>query len=43
MKDCKNKGWILCSLPVEIGPRGFVGRSLLKMCKVLGIYGNPIQ
>ena len=40
VKECENKGWKVWSLPVEIGPRGFVGRSMWRMCKVLGINGS---
>jgi hypothetical protein len=40
VKDCENKGWKVWSIPIEVGARGFVGRSVWKMCKILGINGR---
>lgn len=39
VKDCEQNGWKVWCLPVEVGCRGFIGKSMWKMCKTLGING----
>ncbi len=37
--ECRNRGWKTRCLPIEVGCRGFVGQSLCRALKLLGIRG----
>ncbi|XP_073696141.1 uncharacterized protein [Garra rufa] len=39
MEGCRNNGWRAICQPVEVGCRGFVGQSLCRAYKMLGITG----
>ena len=40
VKDCIANGWNVVCYPVEIGARGFVVRSMVKLVKELGLGGK---
>ena len=37
--DCQQQGWRVWCLPVEVGCRGFVGQSLWRALRVIGVIG----
>ncbi len=37
--ECRNRGWMTLCFPTEVGCRGFVGQSLCRALKLLGIRG----
>lgn len=39
VEDCRNRGWCAKCLPIEVGGRGFAGRSLCRAFSLLGITG----
>ncbi|XP_075313231.1 uncharacterized protein LOC142373743 [Odontesthes bonariensis] len=39
VEDCRNRGWRARCLPIEIGGRGFAGKSLCRAYSLLGITG----
>ena len=38
--ECEDRGWSSVVLPVEVGCRGFVGRSTTKFLSLLGVSGR---
>lgn len=40
VEDCTEKGWKSCIFPVEVGCRGFVGKSTQQLLKRFGITGS---
>ncbi len=38
-EDCRRRGWRTRCVPIEVGSRGFAGRSLCKAYSLLGITG----
>ncbi|KAK0146506.1 hypothetical protein N1851_014169 [Merluccius polli] len=41
--ECRNNGWKARCEPVEVGCRGFAGRSLLRTLKLLGVKGLQLK
>ena len=39
VEECRNRGWRARCLPIEVGGRGFAGKSLCKAFSLLGITG----
>lgn len=39
VEDCRNRGWRARCLPIEVGGRGFAGKSLCRAYSLLGITG----
>ena len=39
VEECRNRGWRARCLPIEVGGRGFAGKSLCKAYSLLGITG----
>ena len=39
-EQCEKAGWSTWCAPIEVGCRGFVGKSVWKMSKLLGIKGT---
>ena len=39
VEECQERGWKAWCLPVEVGCRGFAGRSLWRSLRLLGIAG----
>lgn len=37
--DCQERGWRVWCFPVEVGTRGFVGQSLWRALRVIGVIG----
>ena len=37
--DCQGRGWRVWCFPVEVGTRGFVGQSLWRALRVIGVIG----
>ncbi len=41
--ECRESGWIVRLYPVEMGARGFVGRSTSCLLKDLGLWGATLS
>ncbi len=39
MEECRERGWRTFYEPIEVGCRGFAGRSLCKVLSCLGVTG----
>ncbi|XP_069118928.1 uncharacterized protein [Argopecten irradians] len=39
VSDCQQRGWRMWCLPVEVGCRGFVGQSMWRALRIIGITG----
>lgn len=39
--ECQSKGWKTRCNPIEVGCRGFIGQSLVRALKMLGVRGQP--
>jgi hypothetical protein len=40
LRDCVTAGWKAWLFPIEVGCRGFVGKSVWRMCSEIGIVGK---
>ncbi|XP_063058826.1 uncharacterized protein LOC134452393 [Engraulis encrasicolus] len=40
VEECRSQGWKTCCEPLEVGCRGFAGRSLCKVLTMLGLTGE---